>query len=335
MTTQRNYSLDLLRIIACLAVVMIHTAGSPILHGMVEEGSRHYLQCIAMDALCRWSVPVFAMLSGFFLLDPQKDVSIGRLFKKYLARIVAALVFWSFFYSLHFDLKTFSINPSGFYPLTTGTSHLWYLMMLIGLYLAIPVMRLIAASPKVLSFFCWAWAAFMLYRFAGKFVTLPIDPGEVIFTDYVGYCLVAYWLKQNLSRKGESKNLAAAIYILGAIGLVGSLAIGLSLGTPDTPFLSYTSPNVIAAAIGLFLLFVRNPLQLSAKWSNAVETCSKCTFGIYLMHVWVLSQFFFRVHRLIPQPIILSVVCVIATFAVSFALTFLIKKIPVAGRYLV
>ena len=52
----RNYSLYFLRILACLAVIMIHTAGSPIYHNMVEQGSLWYNECLVMDALSRWSV---------------------------------------------------------------------------------------------------------------------------------------------------------------------------------------------------------------------------------------------------------------------------------------
>lgn len=35
---QRNLSIDILRILASIAVIVIHTAGSPVHHHMVEDG---------------------------------------------------------------------------------------------------------------------------------------------------------------------------------------------------------------------------------------------------------------------------------------------------------
>ena len=50
----RNLSIDLLRIIACLGVVMIHTAGSPICHGWLSPGESGYNVCLTLHALSRF-----------------------------------------------------------------------------------------------------------------------------------------------------------------------------------------------------------------------------------------------------------------------------------------
>ena len=59
MEQKRNISLDILRVSALLGVITIHTAGSPIYHGIVDLGTLWWMECKIMDVLVRWSVPVF------------------------------------------------------------------------------------------------------------------------------------------------------------------------------------------------------------------------------------------------------------------------------------
>jgi len=201
MTTERNISLDLLRILACLGVIVIHTAGSPICHNMVEQGTLWYNECLIMGAFVRWSVPVFAMLTGFFLLDSRKELPIKKLLTKYVLRIAVALVVWSAFYAitLHKPLL----------PFGSQEGHFWYLGMVIGLYLSLPILRMIAANKGLLSYFCWTWLFFMCYRFAGNFCTLPFGLDNVVFVDYAGYALWGAYCKELLPK--VNKLIVAAI----------------------------------------------------------------------------------------------------------------------------
>ncbi len=321
---ERNHSLDLLRILACLGVIMIHTSGSPIHHHLVEPGTLWFNECLVMDILCRWSVPVFAMITGFFMLDPGKEISIKNLFTKYLARIVAALVFWSFFYAITLH------KP--FYPIGSQSDHFWYLGMLIGLYLSIPILRLIVLNKTVLRFFCWCWLALMTYIFLGKFFRLPFYLEYGVFGEYPGYCLFAYLLKTEYADKEKS---AWPIYLSGIIGLLVTVLVGLHIQSEHSPFYSYSSPNVIFTSLALFLAFVRNPLSLKGRMAGWIETVSRCTFGIYLIHLWLLIHLFSRIYRFIPWPIPLSIISVGAVFCIGFVITCVVKQIPILNKYIV
>lgn len=320
---ERNLSLDILRILACIAVIMIHTAGSPILHGFASPGTMDYNSCLILDALSRWSVPVFAMLTGFFMLNPQKELSIKKLFSKYILRLFTALVFWSAFYAL-------TLHKS-FYPLGSQEGHFWYVGMCIGLYLAMPIMRMIAANERLLSYFSWTWLAIKCYQFVGNFTALPIDLREVLFVDYVGYCLFAYYLKSIT----QSKRVRTAIYATGIVGPLVTLIAALWTQDDETVFFTYTAPNVIVTAMALFTFFMHHPICMKESWTNAITTISQCTFGIYLVHLWVLIQIFFRLHRFIPNTLVLCLVCVPMAFGLSLVIAFVIKKIPFVNKYLI
>lgn len=323
MQQQRNISLDILRILACIGVITIHTAGSVRWHGWAEPNSIQWNLAGTLDAMSRWSVPIFAMLTGFFFLNPEKEITIKKLFTKNIARIVVALVVWSVFYALTLHKPI--------YPFGSQEGHFWYLGMCIGLYLAVPVMRIIATNSTLLKYFCWTWLACKLYSFIGKFVVLPFDIIELIFTDYVGYCLWAFYLSTLPKTKTLHYTMSATTLlglIITIIGYIFSLEINPHFG-------SYTSPTVIVTSIGLFYLFSHQEIRLSEKWQRTIQFCSESTFGIYLIHMWLLINMFFRVHRFIETPIYVVLICIPAVFFIGWAITAIIKQIPVLKKWIV
>lgn len=315
---QRNLSLDILRIIACFGVIVIHITGGAFSNQFAEKGTLWYNEYIVLDALFRWSVPVFAMITGYFLLDPKKDLPIKKLFRKYLFRIVIALIFWSVIYSV-------SLHQS-IYPFGSQGAHFWYLGMLIGLYLSLPILRIIAQNPLILKYYCIAWVIYMIYTFLGRFIVLPFQLQDVIFLRYAGYCLAAYYIKVYLSNKNNK--LVLFLYIIGTIGLLITVLTTIINQNPNSNWWLYDAPNVLVTALAVFLFFVRHPISLNPRFSRFIETCSKCTFGIYLMHMWVLIQILTRVYRFISDPFLLTVICGGFTFCSTFLLTWVIKKVP-------
>ncbi len=325
--TERNYSLDLLRILACIGVIVIHSAGSPIFHNLCEPETIWYKECMIMDGLFRWSVPVFAMLTGFFLLDPQKELPLSKLFGKYLARITSALVVWSVFYS--FTLH----NPM--FPLGSQAGHLWYLEMLIWVYLSLPVLRLVVRYPTVLEFVCVCWLLLMVYRFISYYVLLPIRFDCGVVFEYAGYCLSAYFLKIKAKDLGGRKIFFILFYFLGLFGLLATVLCGVLAKDGSTMFYSYTSPTVLLTSLALFSFFINHPIHVSKPIGALIEAVSKLTFGVYLIHMWILIQLFSRVHRFIPQPIPLCFICVCIVFGGGFAISWGLKRIPILNRFIV
>ena len=319
----RNISLDILRIFACVAVIMIHTAGAPLWHHMVEAGTLMYNECLVLAAISRWAVPVFAMITGYFMLDSKKELPIKILFSKYILRLVTALIFWSVFYALTLH--------SPIYPFGSQESHFWYVGMCIGLYLSLPIMRLIAQHKNVLVFFCWIWLGMMLYQFMGKFVTLPIEIDRSIFAEFVGYCMWAYYLKSTMLQK----TIRVLVYIAGVLGLIVSGVTGILTQNVDSAWMGYGAPNVFATAMAIFVAGSYLDMQVSQSVQRVVIEISHCTFGIYLVHMWVLVQIFFRVHRYVQDPLILCFACVILAFAIGGGMTWILRKIPIVGKYVV
>mgnify|MGYP002518752370 CR=1 FL=1 len=65
----RNLSLDCVRIVAVLAIVMIHLSASYLNYGV---SSPMFLWGNIFDGLSRVGVPLFVMVSGALMLDEKK-----------------------------------------------------------------------------------------------------------------------------------------------------------------------------------------------------------------------------------------------------------------------
>ena len=107
--SNRNAAIDLMKTIAILGVVTIHTVsagyGSPVLS--FEWTSAVLIRCIVGA-----SVPLFFLCSGALMLDPEKELPERRLFTKSLPRLLIALMVWATFYKL-MDLviaQTYSVG---------------------------------------------------------------------------------------------------------------------------------------------------------------------------------------------------------------------------------
>ena len=91
--------------------------------------------------------------------------------------------------------------------------------------------------------------------------------------------------------------------------------MGITSPNGSTIYFGYTSPNVIFTSISILLFFHRTPMNLSARLINIVSEISASTYGIYLIHMYILIQVLFIVHRFIESPIPLTIICVGMAFA--------------------
>ena len=151
----RSVYLDLLRVLAMTGVICIHVSGGQFYNLPVDSPAWQAMNL--WDGLARWAVPMFAMVSGAVFLDPQRRVSARSLFQKYIPRIILAFLVWSALYAaIHCQG-----SPRVFVTrLLRGHYHLWYLYMLAGFYLIVPILRRITASERLTWYFLALSAVF-------------------------------------------------------------------------------------------------------------------------------------------------------------------------------
>lgn len=81
--------LDLLRVGAALAVVVLHVSAEPVV-SIPDRDSALWHAGNAFDSLSRWCIGGFIMVSGALLLDPSRHESAREFYQKRARRILPA-----------------------------------------------------------------------------------------------------------------------------------------------------------------------------------------------------------------------------------------------------
>ena len=139
MTKSREIWIDWLRVAACLMVFIVHSTEPFYLGG---EGSLILTETDAFwasffDSFVRSCVPLFVIASSY-LLFPIKT-STGEFFKRRAVRILVPFAIWSAVYATVWgepveNFRNLLLN------FNYSAGHLWFIYMLIGIYLLMPLL---------------------------------------------------------------------------------------------------------------------------------------------------------------------------------------------------
>lgn len=149
----RIWYLECLRVLAMLSVISFHVSKTALSDFSFSLFTSSCLLCVRN--LVHYAVPIFFMISGALLLNPNKNLSIERLCKHYLIKYLLITVLFGGVYSCLeqiFDKKTISwpVIRSGIDNMIHGDSwaHMWYMYTLIWVMMLLPVLRLIVYKFK-------------------------------------------------------------------------------------------------------------------------------------------------------------------------------------------
>ena len=350
---RRRVEYDVMRIIACFCVIMIHCAVFD--QGSLFEYNSWEFQAINIwGVLSRWAVPAFVMLSGMMTLSKADQLPIKKILIHRALRMVMAYILWSCVYSFYntycleivyapTKLKTFI---DGCF---SGEIHMWYLLMLAGLYIISPLLIIMIKQFDVKWTKYWLMGMFLFSSVIPFVEQLDIKFISTIIGSMNGYMdlqflggwtfyyVLGYYINEH--RVERSKRIK--IYIISFICLLftiyGTVVRYMLKGEP-MGILPYEYPNIVIFSIGVVLFFKEQISKIN--WSNQSEkiiiNISNLTFGIYLMHVLVLKLWYaVGININMCHPIIAIPIVSIIVFASSGCITWLIKMIPVVGKWLV
>jgi surface polysaccharide O-acyltransferase-like enzyme len=104
------------------------------------------------------------------------------------------------------------------------------------------------------------------------------------------------------------------------------------MGTYSSVFCTNASPTVIAPGVAIYVFAKYNLNRLP----KAVAWLADHSFGTYLVHALVIEELHRNeFHVLTWDPIIGVPVVSVVVFAISLAISVLLSKLPVVGKYLV
>ena len=339
--------LDLLRIIACIAVIMCHVSADN--WYTLDPASFNWQVLNAYDSLVCFCVPVFFMISGTFFLNPDKQLPLKVLFKKYVLRIVAAYLFWSLLYAVKEYLtsgEVLAFPGAVLFILNTTLEshyHLWFLPVLTGLYIVTPLLRQLTVRPELEKYFLILFLIFgvslptlLLFELPYTWVLQAVVVMEVV-TGYAGYFVLGHYLHT----RDFTKRFRIAAYALGVFGVLACIIVSavysLQTQEPNAKLYGYLSLTTFlsAAAVFLFFRYCVSRWRWTIRLSRFIQGVSACTFGAYLIHDFFLSALYEAgVHSLAFNTIAAVPLITLAIFVLSVASAWLIRRIPVIHRYI-
>ena len=333
---------DYLRIFAALAVIMLHVASQK--WKVTNVNGFEWKTFNFFDSIVRWGVPVFTMISGALFLE--REIPLKKIYSKYILRMVIAFVFWSCIYML-FNKGT---NVDKLAQLIRGHYHLWFVPMIIGLYMCIPVIKPIIKDKSKTKYFLILALIFasiipelvtLVKDFGGKNLIKIVSAANDLVNKmtvkmvlgYVGYFILGFYL----NKIELKKNHRFVIYVLGIIGaiftIVMDLLVALKLNKCCDHYYINFNVNILFESIAIFTLFK----YLRLKPNKFISKLSKYSFGAYLVHVLVLEQLNARcgLNTLSFNPVlsVLAITCIV--FIISFVVSAILNHIPLVKKYIV
>ena len=367
--------LDVVRFIAMFTVVCCHcTDPFNFYPGTAPNIGEIKLWGAIYGSVLRPCVPLFVMITGALLLPVRGDAS--TFYKKRIPRVFYPFLIWSVLYNLFpWITGLLGLNPQiilDFFPyageevmqqsfsvsleyilmipfnFSILAVHMWYIYLLIGLYLYLPVFSawVEKASERAKLMFLLAWGVTLLlpyyYQFVSNYLwgTCSWNSFGMLYASagFNGYLLLGHYLK-NLEWSLK-KTLAIGIPMFAVGYAVTFLGFRHITALPEYTdemlelFFTYCSLNVVMMTIPVFMLAKKVKVN-SERMKKALANLTVCGFGIYMIHYFFTGPSVVLM-RAINMPIGLQIpVAAILAFAVSWGLVWLIYRAGKVAKYIV
>ncbi len=344
---ERKIHIDLLRIVACFSVIMLHSAAQYWYD--LPVSSTRWLVCNTYDGLFRFGVPVFVMISGMLFLGKEGKTDVKKLYRNNILRLACAYVTWSILYGL-WDCRTWFGNTEVGWKkyvseMLLGRYHLWFVPMLIGIYMLLPVLKEMTdhCSKKQIEYFLCLFFILQIGRRTLDIVTIPnvvkdfSDRLDVeMVCSYVGYFILGYYLHRFVPSQRKRKLL----YVLGILGLLLAPIVSnvLSVRKEEPLSASYDSFSIFTflASVAVFVFFeqVVSKVRWKQWMRKGILEFSANSFGVYLMHILVFEMLQAKgidsmsIDSLAGIPLLAVVCFILCNIAIS-----LLRRVPVLGKY--
>ena len=328
MQKTRNINLDLLKVLACVGVVLLHTA----MGGFKEAGSWNMLTYLYY--LGTYSIPLFFMVNGYLLLG-KREITYSYILQK-IKWILITVMLWTLIVWL-FKLD-FAVNPikkmigsliqKGYF------FQFWFFGSLILIYLCLPVMKIILNSKRSYLYILSLLTVIgLIFELTNIVLQMPIQIYVIqtfrLWTWFFYYLLggfIAHFDKDIIKNRFKRWMKIVTIFLL----LVSPLILFLLAKATYHNFFAeyfYDILFVKIASLGIFLtVFTLSLDENKSKW---IVTLSNQTMGVFIVHTYVMKVLekllgfsYTGAYLLFP----------IFTLCISFIVISLLMKVPYFNR---
>ena len=355
-TTERNYGVDLMKVLMTLSICILHIIN----YGGAQQGAYNntatYIFLIAVKSVVVCSVNGFAMISGYVGIDSKYKFS--RIIWLYVTVmvynfIIPASIYYSYRDSAFIDI---SLDDKyvlkALFPVVFCTS--WYFSAYFGLFFLIPfITSAVKNTDKKLALKLLGCLFFFICFFQHTVIILTEAPQYDSYGMNYGYSMM--WLtlmylagaivkKHDLFRNVNKWIFIVAFAVLSAIGVAVSLymyhknPVDKMNGPNDynEDILLFTSPITVAQAFCLLLFFSR--LKTAVPVQKILLFLIPHTFSIYIIHTqsyawdYIIHDFYTEIGERTPitagsllllNGLIIFTVCLIIDYPINKLINYL------------
>lgn len=325
---KRNYSIDLLRVMSAIAVIVIHVVTAPLnnVTGPVAPSVKNTLS--ALHALSFWAVPVFFMITGYCVA--LKKECTYKYCLSHVVKFIAVLFTVGLFYALLEEVFTArTVNTAivlrCLQKVVSGNlwDFMWYIYAIIGIYLVLPLIHsFLQKGPREVSILLVLLFLFTIFFPAmSQWFTVGIDfpMGGYLFYVLMGGAIAKFPVKRirlwNL--------VCTGIVVLYCVLVFAGYSFPLNWNP-------YLDPFVCIASVGLFFLVSNQTVRST----GVLRTLAGCTWGIYLLHPFFINVVLkiLNLDLVSSMPYVKLPLFGIAIFLFSFAGTYILRQIPLVKK---
>lgn len=302
-STPRVVWLDYMRVLACLMVMVVHATEPFYLggEGALVLSATDAFWVALFEGLVRCCVPMFIISSSF--LQFPLHYSSAEFFRRRAVRILVPMAIWTVVYALVWgqpadNFKGLLLN------FNYAAGHLWFVYMLVGLYLLMPLLSPWAqkVSRRELEVYLAIWLFTTLFPFIRELAGgeapliqaadgLPAPAlyplwGEASWnpfgtfyyvSGFLGYLLLGLYVRKFLVNNRWTGMLGWSLFLLGFVAIVSGLLQRIS-ATADLAVASGAAPAPFP---------VSGPLGVAVAWETPITFCGLpvvlCAVGLVLV----------------------------------------------------
>ncbi|HAV52223.1 MAG TPA: acyltransferase [Leuconostoc mesenteroides] len=340
---KRYYYMDILTILATIAVVFLHTSEYAFSN---QTGDSHWVIAVILQVTFIWAVPIFFMMSGAHLLDYRERYDTVTFFKKRMTKVFVPFIFWSFVWYI---LNPFIFHQPPDYHIgqfIDAVMHnsiqpiFWFFYFVIGFYISAPLLAKITnKADKTLALYLlvvnMVFVNILSYYYEVRLQTdnFFLHGIQIGAAGGVGFFVVGWYLKNTVLHKWQKNMLYVAA--LASVAIMIALTIYLSIKRGKFAREVYDIWGLFGfiLSIGVFE-FVKSHLatyQPSPKVQLALQKVASTSLGVYVIHEFFI-YFAERKLHIADSSLKHMFILPIIVWLASTALVLIIHKIPLLNK---
>lgn len=340
---KRNYSFDLLRIVAALGVIGLHIAGEDVFdaqYGSLNSWALNMYHCIG-----RFAVPCFFMITGCLYLSEKRNLELNKKYILNIIRFIVLYVLYSIGYAAMATIFDGGIDKN-FIPsvllhaMTSPKYHLWYLPSYVGVLLSFIIVKKFLEgcnyNKRIIQYILILYLVTVILRSIAivcpeNFVLIEFLQrfNADIFLNWTGVALLGLYINDYMSDKNYK-----FLVILGIISIIiASQFSYYGYGRIETAFYDKQSFQVLMFAASIFIIVVKYIKINNDNIKKIINNIAPLTLGIYLIHpvlLNLLTAIGFKTYNYNAMLVVLLVE--IGTFIIIGLIVKVLSVIPVVKK---